>query len=182
MMKGNYEEMAFCGCGELNPIENDPELKTIGVGTRVLINGASGFGTGSGTRSSEQKPNLTGFADMHEMNSEFMGRFTTGHGPDIITTWAVAISVLDRDMRHHILKTDDQIPLTVWCFNCGHCVTICMGKLFYASTGTVNLNGVSHAVPITLRQSNRAAAMKAANDLKHQIQKKQFTITAPVEK
>ncbi|MBU0969852.1 MAG: methanogenesis marker 16 metalloprotein, partial [Proteobacteria bacterium] len=29
MMKGDYEEMTFCGCGELNPLENDPELKTI---------------------------------------------------------------------------------------------------------------------------------------------------------
>jgi len=48
--------MTFCGCGELNPIENDPKLETIGIGTRVLLNGAEEFVTGSGTRSSPDNP------------------------------------------------------------------------------------------------------------------------------
>ena len=243
-MNGNYEEMTFCGCGELNPLENDPELKTIGIGTKVLINGAEGFVTGPGTRSSAEKPNLSGIADMHQMNPEFLGGFKTGHGPDIITTWAVAIPVLDRDMLTHILKTDAQIPLKVvdvrtrrqiseitygdvwnqtnhgiefkpekclhcdfchvericpvgavqWapdnglrfdrsrCFNCGLCVTRCKGGTFFARLGSVTLESVNHKVPITLRQSDRVTALKAATDLKHQIQTGQFKITAPVGK
>ncbi|MCP4022833.1 MAG: methanogenesis marker 16 metalloprotein [Desulfobacteraceae bacterium] len=243
-MKGNYEEMTFCGCGELNPIENDPELKTIGIGTKVLINGAQGFVTGLGTRSSVDKPNLTGIADMHQMDPEFMGGFSTGHGPDIITTWAVAIPVLDRQMLTHILKTDEQIPLKVvdvhsripisevtygdvWnntnhevkfnkkackkcdachvegicpvkavhsdpdtgvqfdrprCFNCGLCVSRCKGESFSADLGSIELEGVDHKVPVTLRQSDRVAALKAARNLKKQIQKGQFKITAPVGK
>lgn len=112
-MQGNYREMTFCGCGEINPIENDPELRTIGVGTRVLINGAPGTVTGAGTRSTAAKPNLTGTADMHGMKPEYMGGFATGHGPDVVTTWAIAIPVLDRKMLGHILKTDDMIPLDV---------------------------------------------------------------------
>lgn len=250
MMKGNYEEMTFCGCGELNPIENDPDLKTIGVGTRVLINGAQGFVTGAGTRSSAEKPNLTGVADMHQMNPEFMGGFTTGHGPDIITTWAVAIPVLDLEMLTHILKTNDKIPLkvvdvrsrlpiheitygqvwdntidkvtfnrktcldcdncsrehtcsveascpvgaahidpekgmridTLHCFQCGLCVSRCKGKAFTANLGNIALKGVDHNVPVTLRQSNRVAALKAAEDLKRQLINGQFNLTEPVEK
>lgn len=112
-MGGNYEEMTFCGCGEINPIENDPELKTIGIGSRVMINGAPGMVTGAGTRSTADKPNLTGTADMHEMKAEYMGGFSTGHGPDVVTTWAIAIPVLSEEMLTHILKTDDQIPLNV---------------------------------------------------------------------
>jgi len=245
MMKGNYEEMTFCGCGELNPLENDPELKTIGIGTKVLINGAQGFVTGAGTRSSAEKPNLAGVADMHQMDPEFMGGFSTGHGPDIITTWAVAIPVLDREMLIHILKTDEQIPLKVvdvrnrkpiyeityghvWnkednhevefnrkiclkcdacrvegicpvravhsdpetgvhfdrarCFNCGICASVCKGKSFAAHLGSIKLEGVNHKVPVTLRQSDRVAALKAAEVLKHQIQKGQFKMTQPVGK
>jgi putative methanogenesis marker 16 metalloprotein len=249
-MNGNYEEMTFCGCGELNPLENDPELKTIGVGTKVLINGAQGFVTGPGTRSSSDKPNLTGIVDMHTMNPEFMGGFKTGHGPDIITTWAVPIPVLDKEMLTHILKTDDQIPLNVvdvrsrkpifevtygdvwgktnhfvefngkkclqcdachvenvchvakicpvkavqWdsvkglqfdrsrCFNCGLCVSRCKGESFSANLGSIELKGVNHKVPVTLRQSNRVSALKAAQDLKRQIQKGLFKMTAPVGK
>ena len=243
-MSGNYEEMTFCGCGELNPLENDPELKTIGIGTKVLINGAEGFVTGPGTRSSADKPNLTGLADMHKMDPQFLGGFTTGHGPDIIMTWAVAIPVLDKDMLTHILKTDAQIPLKVvdvrnrrpiteitygdvwnktsrmvefnrticlhcdfccvedicpvkavkWdqkkglqfdrsrCFNCGLCVSRCNGETFFAHLGSVKLEGVNHKVPITLRQSDRVAALKAAQDLKKRIQKGQFKIMEPVGK
>jgi len=244
MMNGNYEEMTFCGCGELNPLENDPELKTIGIGTKVLINGAQGFVTGPGTRSSAEKPNLEGIADMHGMDPQFLGGFTTGHGPDIIMTWAVAIPVLDKDMLTHILKTDAQIPLKVvdvrsrkpifeitygdvwnktnrtiefnrknclhcdvcrveeicpvkavkWdpkkgqqfdrvkCFNCGLCVSRCPGGTFFADLGNVELEGVDHKVPITLRQSDRVTAIKAAQDLKRQIQKGQFKMTEPVGK
>jgi len=243
-MKGNFEEMSFCGCGELNPLENDPELKTIGIGTKVLINGAQGFVTGPGTRSSLEKPNLAGAADMHQMDPHFLGGFNTGHGPDIITTWAVAIPVLDRDMLTHILKTDDQIPLKVvdvrtrkpigditygdvWkktghevvfnrenclacddcsveeicpvkevhidpdtglqfdrlrCFHCGICVSMCKGGAFTADLGRVQIDGVAHPVPVTLRQSDRVKALKAARDLKDQIITGQFTITAPVGK
>ena len=73
--EGEFSEMTFCGCGELNPIENDPKLETIGIGTRVLLNGAEGFVTGSGTRSSPDNPNLAGFADMHDMQTRIYGRF-----------------------------------------------------------------------------------------------------------
>ncbi len=249
-MKGNYEEMTFCGCGELNPLKNDPELKTIGIGTKVLINGAQGFVTGPGTRSSARHPNLAGNADMHKMNPEFMGGFKTGHGFDIVTTWAVAIPVLDREMLTHILKTDDDIPLKVvdvrsrkpvfeitygdvWkgkgnketghevefdiktclkcddcpvetacpvnavhldhsggvihfdrskCFNCGLCVSICRGGSFLSDMGSIDFEGIGHKVPVTLRQSNRMAALKAAKDLKSQIQRGQFKMTEPVGK
>ncbi|MCP4670351.1 MAG: methanogenesis marker 16 metalloprotein, partial [Desulfobacula sp.] len=241
MMKGNYEEMSFCGCGELNPLENDPKLKTIGVGTKVLINGAPGYVTGAGTRSSVDKPNLTGFADMHKMDPALMGGFATGHGPDIITTWAVPIPILDKNMLIHILKLDEQIPLKVvdvrnrkpifevtyhdvWgscdheirfnetkcqqcdvvcrvnnicpvkaiysksdtgfifdkskCFNCGLCVSVCNGHAFSANMGSIEFKGRN--IPVTIRQSNRAAAIRAAQDLKKQIQDKLFKITKPV--
>lgn len=244
LMKGNYEEMTFCGCGELNPIENDPDLKTIGIGTQVLINGAPGFVTGAGTRSCVEKPNLTGMADMHQMDPELMGGFTTGHGPDIITTWAVAIPVLDKGMLTHILKTDDQIPLKVvdihtripiheityghvWknkndavtfnpkecqkcdvcqvtticpadavhinskkgvqvdpsrCFHCGLCISRCKGDSFVGNLGNIKLEGVAHKIPVTIRQSNRVAALRAAEDLKQQLRDGRFKLTEPVGK
>ena len=243
-MNGNYEEMTFCGCGEINPIENDPELKTIGVGTRVLINGAPGMVTGAGTRSSAQKPNLTGMADMHDMKSEYMGGFSTGHGPDVVTTWAIAVPVLDRQMLTHILKTDDQIPLNVvdvrsrkpiheitydhvWhqsysrveydpaackecrtqccavekhcptgaakkmpengilvdpalCFNCGYCLSMCY-EAFNQTLGQVDLKGIDRPVPISLRQSNRYAALKASDELKRKVMDGSFRLNEPVE-
>lgn len=101
------------GCGEINPVQNDPDMKTIGIGTRVLINGAEGFVIGEGTRSSPEKPNLTGFADMHGMDPALMGGFKTSAGPECIVSWAIAIPVTDQSVLDAVLTTDRDIPLTV---------------------------------------------------------------------
>ncbi len=243
--EGEFREMTFCGCGELNPIENDPKLETIGIGTRVLINGAEGFVTGQGTRSFPDNPNLTGFADLHDMVPEYMGGFVTSAGPEIINTWAVPIPVLSRSMLENILKLDSQIPLKlvdlagriplceitygdVWdntdlnvryepekcinckvclvaeacpmgavskgengaehkpelCFNCGLCISRCRGEAFSANIGTVScgIGGCHRDINVTLRQSDRARAVKAAQELKEQILEGKFRLKEPVEK
>ena len=239
--------MTFCGCGELNPIENDPKLETIGIGTRVLLNGAEGFVTGSGTRSVPDNPNLTGFADMHDMIPEYMGGFVTSAGPEIINTWAVPIPVLHEGMLENILKLDKEIPLKlvdlagriplceitygdVWdnadltvhyepekclsckecrvvrslshgsrsvqrmkmavhtssnlCFNCGLCVSRCKGEAFSAKLGSVKCTtgGGLRDIKVTLRQSDRARALKAAEELKEKLLTGRFRLKEPVEK
>lgn len=243
--EGEFKEMTFCGCGELNPIENDPKLETIGIGTRVLMNGADGFVTGQGTRSVPDNPNLTGFADMHDMTPEYMGGFVTSGGPEIINTWAVPIPVLHEGMLKNILKLDREIPLKlvdlagriplcditygdVWdnadlsikydpekclsckecrvlaacpmnavtegdneiihrpefCFNCGLCISRCAGKAFSANLGSVRCTtgGCQRDIRITLRQSDRVRAVKAAKELKEKLLTGRFRLTEPVEK
>ncbi|HOO54882.1 MAG TPA: methanogenesis marker 16 metalloprotein [Methanothrix sp.] len=101
------------GCGHLNPIQNDPFLETIGVGTRVLINGAEGFVLGKGTRSSPEKPNLSGFADMHKMDPEYMGGFVTSCGPECVSSWAVPIPVTSERIFESVAAPDRSIPLPV---------------------------------------------------------------------
>ena len=88
----------FSGCGQINPLKNDPLLESIGIGTRILLNGAEGFVLGTGTRSTRERPNLSGFADMHQMSPEYMGGFATSAGPECICSWACAHR---RDQRHH---------------------------------------------------------------------------------
>jgi len=243
--EGEFKEMTFCGCGELNPIENDPGLETIGIGTRVLLNGADGFVTGAGTRSAPDNPNLTGFADMHDMSPEYMGGFITSAGPEIINTWAVPIPILHEGMLENILKLDKEIPLKlvdlagriplceitygdVWdntdlnvkyesekclncedclvieacpmgavrreetgavhrpefCFNCGLCISRCRGDAFSANLGSVRCatGGCLRDIKVTLRQSDRARAIIAAEELKEKVITGRFKLTEPVEK
>ncbi|WP_242492494.1 methanogenesis marker 16 metalloprotein [Methanolobus psychrotolerans] len=101
------------GCGEINPVQNDPKMETIGIGTRMLMNGAEGFVIGEGTRSSPGKPNLTGVADMHNMDPALMGGFKTSTGPECIASWAIAIPVTSQSVLDAILKTDKDIPMVV---------------------------------------------------------------------
>jgi putative methanogenesis marker 16 metalloprotein len=109
----NCRGATFSGCGQINPLKNDPLLKSIGVGTRVLINGAEGFVIGSGTRSTRENPNLAGFADMHSMDPELMGGFMTAAGPECISAWAVPILVTSEIIRREIARLDREIRLPV---------------------------------------------------------------------
>jgi putative methanogenesis marker 16 metalloprotein len=243
--EGNFREMTFCGCGTLNPLEKDPTLESIGIGTKVLINGAEGFITGSGTRSSAAAPNLAGFADLHDMNPDYMGGFVSSEGPEIINTWAIPIPVLNPDMLENILKPDRGIPLQlvdlagrnplceitygdVWdktdlkvhykpeaclecepcaveetcplkaitrtpegkikhnqglCFNCGLCVSKCPGGAFKARLGSVRctIEGRMREIKVTLRQSDRARAVKAAKELKKKVLSGEFKLKEKVE-
>ncbi len=112
-LKGPFRELTFSGCGELNPLEKDPTMETIGVGTKILMNGAEGFVLGQGTRSSAAKPNLMGIADMHGMLPEYLGGFRTAAGPEIMTSWAVPIPIVSEQVLETVKKLDETIPLDV---------------------------------------------------------------------
>lgn len=103
----------FSGCGQINPLKCDPLLETIGIGTRILLNGAEGYVLGTGTRSSRDKPNLSGFADMHHMTAEYMGGFVTGLGPECICSLAVPIPVTSPTILEEIARRDREIALPV---------------------------------------------------------------------
>lgn len=112
----------FSGCGQINPVKNDPLLETIGVGTRILMNGAEGFVTGQGTRSCKERPNLAGFADMHLMQPEYMGGFITSAGPECVCSWAVPIPVATDKILKEIARRDGDIPLPVMDVNTRCCI------------------------------------------------------------
>lgn len=103
----------FSGCGQINPLKCDPLLETIGIGTRILLNGAEGYVLGTGTRSSRDKPNLSDFADMHHMTAEYMGGFVTGLGPECICSLAVPIPVTSPTILEEIARRDREIALPV---------------------------------------------------------------------
>ncbi|MBN1323392.1 MAG: methanogenesis marker 16 metalloprotein [Methanotrichaceae archaeon] len=106
-------ECTFSGCGQINPLKCDPLLDTIGVGSRILMNGGEGFVIGQGTRSTHARPNLSGFADMHEMNPEYMGGFNTSAGPECVCSWAVPIPVISDRVLDAVRRTDREIPVPV---------------------------------------------------------------------
>jgi putative methanogenesis marker 16 metalloprotein len=112
-LKGDYKQATFCGCGELNPLEKDPELQTIGVGSRFLFNGAEGYVTGQGTRSSDNKPNLIGYADLHMMDPKYMGGFVTSAGPETVASWAVPIPILNESLLRTASSLDEHLQLPI---------------------------------------------------------------------
>jgi putative methanogenesis marker 16 metalloprotein len=250
-INGPYKELSVCGCGALNPIAMDPNLDVLGVGTKILINDSIGYITGLGTRASVEKPNLAGTADMHSMDPFYMGGFQTAEGPEVITSWAIPIPILNQKILKNVSISDSSEPLPiadisnripfmttdygkVWqntditvkfsskncqkmhktcaekgilkndkciveeicpvgafktkgasldrklCFNCGACVRACNHGCFKMNMGSVEINGYN--VPITLRQSDKARALKLAKRLKIRILKGDFELGVRVGK
>jgi putative methanogenesis marker 16 metalloprotein len=112
-LRGPDREVSVSGCGDINPIENDPDLRTIGIGTKILLNGAVGYIMGEGTRSSRERPNLAAFADMKGMDPRMLGGMKTSHTPECLTSLAIPIPVLDNEVLGNLLITNERIPVPI---------------------------------------------------------------------
>ncbi|MGC9517570.1 MAG: methanogenesis marker 16 metalloprotein [Methanomicrobiales archaeon] len=112
-MEGPFKGISFSGCGQLNPIQNDPKMKTICMGTNILLNDSKGIVIGNGTRSTPEKPNLMVSADMHDMDPHFIGGYKTAAGPEIFNSLALAIPVLNEEILKYsyILNEDIKLPI-----------------------------------------------------------------------
>ncbi|MDP2797677.1 MAG: methanogenesis marker 16 metalloprotein [Methanoregula sp.] len=236
-LTGPFREASVSGCGDINPLQNDPGLNVIGVGTRILLNGGTGYLMGAGTRSSREKPNIAAYGDMHAMQPEMMGGFVTSVGPECNTSVAIPIPVLDDTVLAGLRITNDRIPLPVadvrdripfatasyadvWdgtdpvisfspgacvrcdscpaaqscptgaitlqagidpllCVNCGTCVRECCGGAFSGNLGVLPVGTMK--VPITLRQSDRARALRLCVHLRDLILDRKFSLTGKME-
>jgi putative methanogenesis marker 16 metalloprotein len=112
-MQGNMREATVSGCGEINPLENDPELRYHTPGTAALVNGAPGIIIGTGTRSSTTRPNLSLVADMWQMDPNLMGGFKMTSGCECLTSVATAIPMTDDTTIATLSILDENIPLPV---------------------------------------------------------------------
>ncbi|TXT61888.1 MAG: hypothetical protein BAJALOKI3v1_730013 [Promethearchaeota archaeon] len=112
-LKGNFSQLTFSGCGAMNPFQNDPDADVMGIGTKILVNGQIGYIMGPGTRNDRLKPNLQTICDMKGMDPEFMGSFKTSYGPESICSIAVPLPVLNEKIWNNIIKSDNDVPLTI---------------------------------------------------------------------
>lgn len=112
-MDGPFKGISFSGCGELNPLQNDPQLSSIRKGTRLLINNSEGLFINTGTRSSPEKPNMMITADMKDMDPHYLGGFRTGAGPEVYNSVATAIPILDDEILQKTFIKNEDIILPV---------------------------------------------------------------------
>ncbi|MFX1366609.1 MAG: methanogenesis marker 16 metalloprotein [Promethearchaeota archaeon] len=109
----NKSEITFSGCGALNPFQNDLEFNSFGVGSPILVNGNIGYLIGPGTRNYIEKPNMMTIASFLGMSPEYMGAFKTSYGLEPICSIAVPIPILNKSIFDNIVKSDDDVPLTI---------------------------------------------------------------------
>jgi len=176
--------VTFSGAGSLSPLSNDPEYRTIGLGTKIFLGGADGFITGPGTQHNpeNQMGTLSVQGDLKEMSPDFLRAASfPGYGCTLYVGLGIPIPVLDADLARRTAVADAEIPATIYDYSVPHRTRPVLRNTNYAElkSGRVLIDGKS--VP-TSPLSSFALARRVAEELKGRIEEGTFTLTAPVQR
>jgi len=185
ILRPNMGNANYCSAGELSPLLNDPNYKTIGIGTRIFLGGSVGYVFYQGTqhdpdtkRNKKEIPlggagTLALIGDMKTMSPRFIrGASMTGYG--------VPIPILDEEMIISCSITDADILAPVWDYSEDY--PEFKGKpLAYVSyadlkSGKIKIMGRDVE---TASLSSLPMAREIANTLKKWIVQGDFLLTRP---
>lgn len=180
---------SYSTSGELSPLLNDPECRTIGLGTRIFLCGTEGFVTWNGTQfHSTKEVNAHGIptsnartiaviGDLKNMSPEYLrAAYYEKYGVSMFIGIGIPIPVLDEEMAKRVSIRNDQIETTIVDYGNGNKI---LGKTTYAAlrSGEIEVNG--HKVR-TAPVASLAKAREIAEKLKNWIQEGSFLLTEPV--
>lgn len=180
---------SYSSAGELSPLLNDPECRTIGLGTRIFLCGTEGYVTWNGTQFNTSKPvneygiptgnarTLAVAGDLKKMSSRFLrGAYIEKYGITLYVGIGIPIPMLDENIAKRVSIRNEQIETTVIDYGNGNKV---LGKTNYAAlqSGMIEVNG--HKIR-TAPLSSLSKAREIAGLLKSWIQKREFLLTEPV--
>lgn len=183
------QNASYSTAGELSPLINDPQCRTIGLGTRIFLGGGIGYVTWHGTQFNTTKENnafgipignartiaVTG--DLKQMSSEFLrGAHYEKYGNSLFVGIGIPIPILDEEMAQRVSIRNEQIETTIIDYGNGNQV---VGKTNYAElrSGQIDINGKKvRTAPV----ASLAKARQIANILKEWIQNGEFILTEPV--
>jgi uncharacterized protein (DUF39 family) len=162
--------------GELSPLLNDPEFRTIGIGTRIFLGGAQGFVVWPGTQFNTSKPrNEFGIApsnaatisvmgNLKEMSPEYIqAAYYEKYGVSMFVGIGIPIPILDADIAKRVSINNSQIETSV--LDYGTVGTPKLGQVTYEElrSGTIKVKGKNiRTAPV----ASLPKARKIANELK----------------
>jgi len=182
---------SFSTAGELSPLLNDPECRTIGIGTRIFLCGTQGYVSWNGTQFHSTKETnrfgiptsnartLAVIGNLKDMCTDFLrAAYYEKYGNSLFVGIGIPIPVLDEDMASRVSVRNEQIETTIIDYGNQNAI---LGKTNYEElqNGMILINGKKvRTTPI----SSLAKAREIAGILKKWIQTGAFLLTEPVEK
>jgi len=116
----------FSTSGELSPLLNDPDMRTIGMGTRIFLGGTTGYISWHGTQfKSDAELNEFGvpisnaatlavIGDAYRMSPEFIrAAYYEKYGVSMFVGIGIPIPVLDEDMASRLMIRNEQITTRI---------------------------------------------------------------------
>lgn len=187
----NMKNATYSTAGELSPLLNDPEFKTIGIGTRIFIGGTTGYVIWPGTQFHTTRPKdkngvpvtnaatLAVIGNLKEMSSEFLqAAYYEKYGVSMFVGIGIPIPVLNVEMAKRVSINNSQIFTSV--LDYGSPGSPKLGQVTYAQlrSGEIEVNGQKvRTAPV----ASLAKARAIADILKKQIQKGDFLIQEPIQ-
>ena len=146
----------YANSGALSPLLNDPELNTIGIGTRILLGGGEGYITWEGTQHfplQRRLPNRTPvgpaatlavIGDAKRMNASWVrGCYFKGYGPSLMLGIGIPIPILNEEVLMRCSVSDQDLVAPVIDFSIPRRVRPTFGLVSYAQlkSGRLTLEG-----------------------------------------
>ncbi|WP_048098201.1 homocysteine biosynthesis protein [Archaeoglobus sulfaticallidus] len=178
----NYGNVTFAGTGEISPLNNDPEYRTIGLGTRIFLCGAEGYVIGEGTQHSPPFGTLMVKGNLKEMDKKYMrAAVFPGYGVTMYIGIGIPIPVLDEEMARFTAVRDRDIETEIIDYAIPRRNRPVVRKVNYEElkSGKVEINGEEVRVsPL----SSYSIAREIMIELKKRIEKGEFYLTSPVKR
>lgn len=185
----NLKNASYSSAGELSPLLNDPECRTIGLGTRIFLGGTEGYVTWNGTQFNTTKEvnehgiptsnarTIAVIGNLKDMSSDYLrGAYFEKYGTTLYVGIGIPIPILDEDIAKRVSIRNEQIETTIVDYGNGGTP---LGKTNYAAlqSGEIEVNGKKvKAAPL----SSLSKAREIADILKEWIESGKFELSAPV--
>lgn len=188
-----FGNATYCSASQLSPLINDPFYRTIGIGTRIFLGGASGYVAWQGTQFNPGQPRtengvpvspagtLALIGDLKKMSTDFI-RAATFHkyGTTMFVGVGIPIPVLDEDIIQKASVSDKDIYATIIDYSVKQRSKPNFGRVSYADlrSGKIEINGKqARTAPI----SSHSKAREIAASLKQWIKDGKFYLQKPIE-
>jgi uncharacterized protein (DUF39 family) len=112
----NFGNAHFSGAGCLNPLSNDPDYETIGIGTRIFLGGGIGYVIGEGTQHypCNRMGSIFVKGDLKQMNSKFLrGVSYEKYGTSMLVGIGIPIPILNEGLAKKTAISDKEISTDV---------------------------------------------------------------------
>jgi len=189
----DFGNVMYSTSGQLSPLLKDPEMRAIGVGTRIFLGGAIGYVAWEGTQAvnslekHEDGDKYAGYTlslvgDLKKMSSEFIrAAVMEKYGTTMFVGMGIPIPVLDEELMAQLAKSDEELFTYVFDYGLGNLKRPTIQRVSYAElrSGSIELNGK------TVKTASLSSIHKArviAEKIKELVKDGEFTLTKPLEK
>ena len=190
----NIENASYSSSGQLSPLLNDPQFRTIGIGTRIFLGGTQGYIAWEGTQFYPQMlrdeegrviykgGTLAVIGDLKEMSTDYIrAAIFKGYGVTLVVGIGIPIPILNSEIMKNAAVKDEDIWTEIIDYSIPRLKKPSLGKVNYRQLreGKITVQGKDvYTSPL----SSYAKAREIAQKLKEEILRGKFLLQEPIQK